>query len=190
MVRQPSAGSQVEGSVSPVPAAKAVQNDFQSLWRQVVGREVFPADEGDGFRVRSGLRLSSDVFAQIVDDHVVVQDAALVPVYAVEDRQHLEGRHLETRLFTDFPHHGLFEGLAELDRPARNQPSTTEWLLAPPDQKHPPVPDDDGADPYGGPLRLRPMRQEWASPAATAGGGGSPRRRKSPAASPIGPARV
>ena len=72
---------------------------------------------------------------------------------------------VESGLLFQLPDHGRFNGLAELDEPAREGPLTVERRTAPADEEDAPLPDPDRVD------RQRRARVLWHSRPSPAEGG-------------------
>src|SRR6266545_2552300 len=169
-------------------AAEAVLHHLPRLLGKVVGRKILRRDERHRLGVRPRPCVAGHVVAQVVDDHVVIADAAVLAEDAVEHGHDLAGPDDEARLLLDLPHQGLLERLAELHRPPGHHPAAAQRLLAPADQQDPALVDDDRAD---ADLRLEGaaahQRSCGASSPARTGGGGPLRRRNIPATYSAGP---
>ena len=122
-------------------------DDRGGLLRQLVLRELGRLGEHGLGHIRSGLQLSANRPAQIVDEHEVIKDAALLvsrdPIEYFNHRTDLDG---EAGFLGHLPSDTRFERLAGLDRAAGNAPLPGQRLEAALHQHHAALVHDDRAD--------------------------------------------
>jgi hypothetical protein len=96
--------------------------------------------------VGGGLEFAGDDAAKIIGDHVMVLDAGVLPVNAIEEFDEFDGLDGEAGLFLDFADDGLVKRFADVDEAAGDGPVAAERLCAAADEQDAAGMDDDGAD--------------------------------------------
>src|SRR6266540_1004594 len=129
----------------PADPSKGVLHHLERLVRKVIGGELLGRDPGHRFRVGGRAGLPGHVGAEIIQDHVVVADRPLFPEDAVEDGEQLPRLDPEAGLLRHLAHQRLLEGFPELHRSSGYDPPSTERLLAPTNEEHPPAVDQHSA---------------------------------------------
>ena len=103
-------------------------------------------DPADGGSVRGGTQVAAGDAAEVVGDDVVIANAAVFAMNAVEKLDQFDGLDVEAGFFADLANDAGCEGLADLEHAAGEGPMTFEGLGAAANQEHAGVLDDDCAD--------------------------------------------
>jgi hypothetical protein len=99
----------------------------------------------NGICIVSGGERAADYPAKIVCDDVMVANAELFAMNAIEEFYEFDGLDLEAGLLARLAHHGLVQAFAEFDESAGNGPAALHGLAASLDEKDAALVHDDGA---------------------------------------------
>ena len=86
--------------------------------------------------IGSSAQFAAGHAAQIIGDHVVVADAALLAVNAVEQLNQFDGFHLEAGFLAHFARNSFDKRFAHFEHAAGQRPMAFEGLAAAPHQQH------------------------------------------------------
>ena len=103
-------------------------------------------DPADGVGVGGGAQLAAGDAAEVIGDDVMVADAAVFVVNAVEELDEFDGLDVEAGFLADLAHDACDERLADFEHAAGEGPVAFEGLAAAADEQDAALVDDDGAD--------------------------------------------
>jgi len=103
-------------------------------------------DPTDGGSVRSGAQFASGDAAQVVGDDVVIADAAVFAMNAVEQFDKLDGLDVEAGFLADFADDAGGEGFTDFEHATRESPAAFEGLGGAANQEHACFLNDESAD--------------------------------------------